>query len=217
MKNKVYKLISIIIILTTLFNALIPLKVFAAASASISAGSKNLKTGETTTITVSVSGTEAYELNITSNGGKLTGETSKADAFDGEQSTTAFTVSFEANNAGTYTITLSGTVASSEDVNNQKTTNVTDSIEIIVSDPEPQAPVENTTGNTSTEEPEKPEQNQTGQTETPNRNDLPEEKPTPEPEENQWSCKLKLKTNKNRKYRISQRCSRLYSCISRKL
>lgn len=80
-------------------------------SSNISAGSTNIKVGQTTTITVGISNTETWNLKVTASGGTLSGETSSIDAAGGEVTKNVISCSFTASKAGTYTITLSGKVA----------------------------------------------------------------------------------------------------------
>ena len=81
-----------------------------AASARIRAGSTNIRPGQETTITVSVSNTEAWNLSISASGGSLTGNTVAVDAAGGEVDRTVITATFRADSPGTYTISVSGQV-----------------------------------------------------------------------------------------------------------
>lgn len=85
-----------------------------AASASISASSTSVTPGTAVTVSASVSATETYNLRMTASGGSLTGNTANADAFGTEKSQGALSGTFSASTPGTYTITLSGTVAGSD-------------------------------------------------------------------------------------------------------
>ncbi len=99
-----------------------------AASASISASSTSVTPGTTVTVSASVSATETYNLRMTASGGSLTGNTSNADAFGTEKSQAVLSGTFSASTPGTYTITLSGTVAGSD----LQIANVSKSISITV-------------------------------------------------------------------------------------
>lgn len=85
-----------------------------AADATISAEKTSLKIGESTSITVSVSQTEAWSLTVSSNGGKLTGTLSSADAAGEEVSKGVINAQFSASAAGTYTVSLSGSITGSD-------------------------------------------------------------------------------------------------------
>ena len=89
-----------------------PYKIFA-ASASISASSTTINVGESTTISVSIANTETWAISLSTTGGSLS-NTSDADAYGEEKTTTAFSSSFSASSAGTYKVSYSGTVAGSD-------------------------------------------------------------------------------------------------------
>lgn len=115
MRERGLKIISLLEIFLLLLLFVIQPKVLASsASASLSAGKTTLKVGESTSISVSISNTETYSLSINANGGNLGGNTSSADAFGEETSKTVLNANFSASTAGTYSISLSGTVASSD-------------------------------------------------------------------------------------------------------
>lgn len=99
-----------------------------AASASISASSTSVTPGTAVTVSASVSATETYNLRMTASGGSLTGNTANADAFGAEKSQGVLSGTFSASTPGTYTITLSGTVAGSD----LKIANVSKSVSITV-------------------------------------------------------------------------------------
>lgn len=99
-----------------------------AASASISASSTSVTPGTAVTVSASVSATETYNLRMTASGGSLTGNTANADAFGTEKSQGVLSGTFSASTPGTYTITLSGTVAGS----NLQIANVSKSVSITV-------------------------------------------------------------------------------------
>lgn len=109
-------------------------------NASIKASNNTIYVGESTKITASVSNSEVWNLAVTSTGGSLSGTTQDADAPGSEVSKQVISCNFTASSAGTYTITLSGTVASTEDVNNQKIQTVSKTVKITVKDKE-EAPV----------------------------------------------------------------------------
>ena len=83
------------------------------ASASVSAGSTNVTVGQSTTITVSVSNVEGWDLRLSSTGGVL-GNTANAGAFNSQGSGTAFSTTFVSNTPGTFTVSLAGTVAGAD-------------------------------------------------------------------------------------------------------
>lgn len=85
-----------------------------AAGATIKAGSTTIKPGETTTLTVTVSATEAWNLKMASSGGTLSGTTVSADAMGSEVSQNVMTATFTASTEGTYNIKLTGQVTGSD-------------------------------------------------------------------------------------------------------
>lgn len=161
MKIENKKIISLIIIVLLIITILIPNKTFAAASTTLSATSTSINIGDTITVTATVSQTESWNLSLSASGGSLQGTTKDADAKGAEVSQTVLSATFTANSAGTYTISLTGTVASSEDVSNNQKQNVDKSITITVKE------------NVPTPEPE-PE---------PTPTPTPDPTPTPEPEQ----------------------------------
>ena len=120
-----------------------------AASASISAGKTNLEPGQSTTITASISATEAWNLKVTASGGTLSGTTSDADAAGSEVSKNVISANFTASSEGTYTIILSGQVTGSDLIKQ----NVSKSIKITVAKPVVIPPA---TDNDTTEKPSTP-------------------------------------------------------------
>lgn len=139
--KKYIQIIGITLIIFTMTTIVFPFsKVYGAASASIKASNNTIYVGESTKITVSVNATETWSLGITSKGGTLSGTTQNADAAGGEVSQQVISCNFTANTAGTYTITLSGTVASTDDVNNRKKQTVNKTVNITVKNKE-QTPV----------------------------------------------------------------------------
>lgn len=116
-----------------------------AASAGISASSTSVTVGTRVTVSASISATETYSLKMSASGGSLSGTTNSADAFGEERSMTVLSATFVANTPGTYTISLSGSVAGS-DLSKQ---NVNRSINITVTQPAPSpSPSTNPGGNT---------------------------------------------------------------------
>ena len=111
------------IIFIMLVAMVFPNNVFA-ASASITASSTSIYVGETATINININSTETWSLNISASGGNLS-KTSDADAYGEEKTTTAMTATFSASEPGTYTISLSGTVAGSDLVKKQVSDSVT--------------------------------------------------------------------------------------------
>lgn len=111
MKNKKFfiTLFSLIIITILMLSS----RVYA-ASASVRANSTTIKPGESTTITASVSTTEAWNLKITASGGSLSGTTVSADAMESEVSQSVMTATFTASSEGTYTISLTGQITGSD-------------------------------------------------------------------------------------------------------
>ena len=145
------KIIGMILVLMISLS-LMQTKAFAAtAGASISAGSTTIKAGDTTTISVSVSSAETYALRISASGGILSGTTDVADAPGSEVSKNVMTATFKADSAGTYTISLTGEVASSEQVDNDKKSSISKSIKITVNAKEEQRNDAKQEDNTPTE------------------------------------------------------------------
>ena len=87
---------------------------YAAASTTLQVGANQLDIGESTTISVSISNTESWNLSVSANGGNLSGTTSSIDAAGEEVSKNVISCQFTANVAGTYTISLLGNVAGSD-------------------------------------------------------------------------------------------------------
>lgn len=106
-----------------------------AATANIYASSTSVAPGTNVTVSASVSATEAFNLRMTTSGGNLTGNTSAADAYGAETSATVLSGVFNSNTPGTYTITLSGTVAGTADVNSGNKQSVSKSVTITVRQP----------------------------------------------------------------------------------
>jgi len=103
-----------------------------AAGASIRASSTSIKTGESTTVTASVSDTETYSLRMSASGGSLTGNVNHATAFGYPTSQQVLSGTFSASAPGTYTIYLSGTISGDLvniiDVSQSVTINVSDNV-----------------------------------------------------------------------------------------
>lgn len=97
-----------------------------AASASISAGKKNISTGESTTITVSINAA-AWNLKI----GDAVNKSIVGNTDDGENAKKTSTVSFSSKTPGSYKISLSGDVS---DGTTNATTQVSDSVTVVVSE-----------------------------------------------------------------------------------
>ena len=156
-KMNIITKISILVILTFLI-LLLSNQVYA-ASASVSAGKTSLEIGQSTSVTVTVSSSEAWNVRISTSGGSLSGTTANADAAGSEVTQSVISATFTASSAGTYKISLSGEVTGSDLIKKS----VSDSVTITVSEPapvvtpepepkpEPQKPVQNnTTTNNST-------------------------------------------------------------------
>lgn len=150
MKIKKCKIVSVIILAVILIS-LIPVNVYA-ADANISVGKKEIKVGETTNISASISSTEAWTLRLSSNGGNLSGTTESTDASDGETSKTVINANFSASNSGTYTITLSGEITGSDLI--KKPISRTVQITVKEDTPTPTQPENNNNNNSQTPSPE---------------------------------------------------------------
>lgn len=129
----------ILVMLTFIIMLILGSKVYG-ASASITPSSSNVTVGTTVNITVGVQGAESWNLKLTPSGGTLGGETTSADAGDGEVTKTVMNATFSASTPGTYNIILSGTVASTEDINNRTKQSVNKSIAITVKAPQVSKP-----------------------------------------------------------------------------
>ncbi len=149
MKIKKCKIVSVIILAVILIS-LIPVNVYA-ADANISVGKKEIKVGETTNISASISSTEAWTLRLSSNGGNLSGTTESTDASDGETSKTVINANFSASNSGTYTITLSGEITGSDLI--KKPISRTVQITVKEDTPTPTQPENNNNNNSQTPSP----------------------------------------------------------------
>lgn len=97
-----------------------------AASASISASKKNISTGESTTITVSINAA-AWNLKI----GDAVNKSIVGNTDDGENAKKTSTVSFSSKTPGSYKISLSGDVS---DGTTNATTQVSESVTVVVSE-----------------------------------------------------------------------------------
>ena len=129
--NKTIKIITGFLVLVLIL--MLPNVVFG-ASASISAGSKTIEKGKSTSITVSINATETWNLKISSSGGSLSGTIDSTDASDGETSKQVINATFSANSAGTYTVYLTGQIAGNDLVKK----NISTSVQITVKEPTPQ-------------------------------------------------------------------------------
>ena len=96
-----------------------------AASTSISATNLNIEPGQSTTISVSVSATEAYNLKLTADGGTLNGTTANADAYGMEKSENVISATFTASSEGTYKISVTGEITGSDLVKQNVSKSVT--------------------------------------------------------------------------------------------
>lgn len=132
------KIILLTTILTIAFTMFMPFtKVHAVASASLKATKNTIFVGESTQIVASVSESEVWNLKVTSDGGNLSGETQDAGTPGKEVSKQVISCNFSASSAGTYTISLSGTVANAADVSAKNPpTDASTSIKITVKDKE---------------------------------------------------------------------------------
>lgn len=137
MNKKIKILLSIII---SIFVIVLTNGVYA-ASANLSATYTNLEPGQSTSITVSVSATEAWNLKLSSNGGNLSGNLESADAMGSEVSQNVITASFSSSSEGSYVITLSGQITGSDlvkqPVSKSITINVKAKESVVTPDPEP--------------------------------------------------------------------------------
>lgn len=118
--------------------------VYAAASATVNAGKNSLEPGQSTTITATVNKTEAWNLELTSTGGSLTGTTISADATGEEVSKQVMSATFKATEEGTYTINLTGSITGSD----LQKKNVSSTVTITV-----KKPTNNANTNTNTTKP----------------------------------------------------------------
>lgn len=128
-KNKI--ILSFILMLVVL---IINTKV-QAASASISASSKNIKVGESVTITTKISGA-AWQINLS---GAVSASYSDSTS-DAEDTVKTETTKFKPSKKGNYTINLNGNVTGSND---SKATTVKDSVTIKVTEVETEDDTEN--------------------------------------------------------------------------
>lgn len=128
---------SILFICTFILMIIISNKVYA-ASTTLTASNYNVTTGTTVNITVGVQSAEVWKLDLKSSGGTLSGQTSGIiDAPGSEVTQTVANATFVASTPGDYTITLTGNVASTEDVSNNIKQTVNKSITIKVTSPQP--------------------------------------------------------------------------------
>lgn len=168
---KMAKKAIIIALIFLLFNLLIfsiiQTNSYASASTNFSASSYNVTTGTTVNITVGVNSSEAWQLSLSASGGSLGGTTSSTENPGSEVTQTAMNATFSAANAGSYTISLSGYVASSDDVTNGTKQTVSKSITITVTAPAEPSPTPVTEPSTqpSTEPSTQPSAQPTAETE----------------------------------------------------
>lgn len=173
MKSKLKKIIGLILVLSLISIYILPTKVFA-AEANLSATSSEIEVGQTTTINVSTTSVETWNLKLTASGGSLSGTTETTDASDGATSKTLLSPTFSSSTAGTYTITLSGTIAGS-DLNKMT---VSKSIKITVKEKKQE---------------QSPQTNNEGQTpgKGTNTNNIPQDAPKPQEQEKSRNYYLK--------------------------
>lgn len=162
--NKKIKIITLLII--GFLISLLSNNVYA-ASASISAGKTTLEPGESTAITLSVSQAEAWALNVNTTGGTLSGNRGFSDAMGGEVSQTIGSLTFSAQEEGTYTVSATGQITGSDLV--KKPTSI--SVVITVKAPVT-PPIEQPSNNG-----EKPSNNNNGGTTTKPNNNTTTNKP----------------------------------------
>lgn len=137
----------VLFILSFIVTLIVANKVYA-ANATISASSTTMTIGTTINITVGVQSAEVWNLELKSSGGKLDGKTKGIIDTPGTEVTrNVANATFTTSTPGTYTITLSGTIASSDDVNNSTPQSVNKQVIITVtateSNPSPKPPVTN--------------------------------------------------------------------------
>lgn len=120
------KTLKIIIIIISAFFIYSVFSNVEAASASISASKKNISTGESATITVSINAA-AWNLKI----GDAVNKSIVGNTDDGENAKKTSTVSFSSKTPGSYKISLSGDVS---DGTTNATTQVSDSVTVVVSE-----------------------------------------------------------------------------------
>lgn len=186
MMKKCNQMIGVTLVLCMLITMVFPFtNVYAATgSASLKASNDTIYVGESTKITASVNASEVWNLSVTSNGGSLSGTTQDADAPGSEVSKQVISCNFTASVAGTYTITLNGTVASTEDVNNQKIQNVSKTVKITVKNKEQKPPVTPPSGDD-------------------NNQDIPQETPTT-PTDNNVTAPTKSSNNYLSSLKVSE-------------
>lgn len=113
-----------------------------AASAGITASKKNITTGESVNVTVTIN---AAAWNLKVGGAKTQSFVGNTD--DGENAKKTEKISFSSNTEGTYTLSLSGDVS---DGTTNATSNVSDSVTIVVSKATSSNNNSNTNKNTNT-------------------------------------------------------------------
>lgn len=102
----------------------------ATSSASLSVSSTTVSPGTAVSVSASIINAESYSLSLSGKG--LSGNLSAADAFGTERSQQVLSGTFKMNEPGTYTITLSGSTASTEEVNSNRKMPISKSVSITV-------------------------------------------------------------------------------------
>lgn len=169
------------LILSIIIVGFIPTRAYA-ADASLSVSKNEIKVGEVTKISASISSAEAWTLNLTATGGNLSGTTESTDASDGETSKVVLDANFSSNSAGTYTITLTGEVTGSD----LKKKQISKTVQITVKEEEQKTPEPQINDN----------EGQTPSKET-NTNNIPQDAPkkTETKSRNYYLSSLSVKTD----------------------
>lgn len=102
----------------------------ATSSASISVSSTTVSPGTAVSVSASIINAETYSLSLSGEG--LSGNLSSADAFGSERSQQVISGTFKMSTPGTYKITLSGSTASTEEVNSNRKMPISKSVSITV-------------------------------------------------------------------------------------
>jgi len=155
MKKIYYLLSSFIISIILLFG--IQNKVFA-TSVSINASGKSIEKGQTITLNADIKDASSWQLDLSTTGGSLSKYDSRVGNTDSgnNESKTVKIGTFSANEAGTYTITLSGYVVDGVSLSR---VSASGNVKITVTDPAP--PPAQTQTPTQPQQPEQPQQPQT--------------------------------------------------------
>lgn len=118
-----------------------------AANATISASKTDVEKGTTINITANISNAASWALDVSTSGGNLTKSDERVGSTNSgnNENLTVKLGTFVANEAGTYTISLSGYVVDGESLNKK---NVSGNIKITVTAPkQPDNPTDGNTGN----------------------------------------------------------------------